>query len=614
MPDSRIVASGAEPLRAYSSRGDQGAAFSLCRPMTQQEHTAWYWTVAPDNDADMLAWLLVRWRVDPICFAVEALRIKLMPYQAAILLDLADAPVDVYAFYGLDHSQPKRQVLAPSGHGLGKTRAVAVSIWWMLICHPFSKTLVTAPTEAQITGQLWSEIRKLYRRIKKAWPDIADEWTILGTSISHKNPDYSDWHCLARTARPEKPEALQGAHALDEDDADGQLARLFGEEADESARGGMLIVFEEAGGIDDTVRETLRGALSEPGARMLAPGNPTRADGWFANDMDKTHQYAVHHLDCRQSDRTKTYSLPYRDFGGRLHSLALRGFVDPRYWLDLLAECDGDEDHDLMRKRVRGIKPRSSDEQIILTKWVEAAQAREPHETDALELPVIGIDFGLTSDKHGAAVRKGFACLLVDEWLPSDAPEEITLQAAERAKDLVDTFGLEVRRRACAVIIGDANGVGRGAMETLARHYRERRENGERWAEVIFFNSGAAALDNRRYQRRRDEIWYREGRRYLSDPRCSLPQYPGLRSQLCTPQASEERRIIKVESKQQIRKRTGQPSGNAADALLMTLAVKKFTQEPDTPVAPPPHPSIFQQHFDRLRASARRPRYIHPPG
>lgn len=571
---------------------------------SRAEREAWRWSPAFATlpEEERLVRLLMRWRADPVCFAVEACSVVLLPYQVAILLDLFDAPAEVFAFYGVDPDKPKRQVLAPAGHGVGKTRIIAVAIWCQLLTCRFSLTLVTAPTSDQLTGRVSGEVRKMRRRIARRWPALAADWEVLGTSITHRDPNFGDWCCNFRTARPEKPEGLQGAHALDADDEFGDLARLFGDSETEGHAGGILVIAEEASGIDDSLREVLEGALSEEGARLFAPGNPTRADGWFARDVQRTDRYAVHCIDCRNSSREDVYLLPYRDFGGTVHHLRQRGFVRPSYWHEILRECDGDEDADRVRVRVRGIPPRSNFESVIRAHWVDAAVARQPDADSLRQRAVIGLDFGLTSDKHGGAVRRGFACLLADEWLPADLPEAITLQAAQWAIEQAETFG-------AGAIVGDANGVGRGAMEYLACYYRERPQLR---VQVVLFNSGAGALDDRRYYRRRDEMWARHGRKWVSDGRCSLPPDPVLRTQLCAPGMHEDAtRRIKVEGKDAIKKRTGQPSGNRADALLHTLMVA----EPEAIPAPAPAPvpvfsPVFAAHFARLRNRADSGRYI----
>lgn len=581
-----------------------------CRSLDEEEALAWHWhdgagliiddMVGYEKDQAFFSWILRRWRVDPICFAVEALRTKLMPYQAHVLLDLANAPMELYQFYGLDSRNAKLQVLIPSGHGLGKTRTLAVGIWWMLLTHMYSHTLCTAPSSAQLTGRLWGEIRKLYRRLKNHWPDIANDWEIQGSSIVHVNPDYGDWNVVARTARPEKPEALQGAHALDDDNADGQLAEIFHDDEPPPAAGGILVVIEEASGVDDSIRKTLEGALSEEGARLLAPGNPTRPDGWFADDCERTQRYAVHTLDCRQSDRTKTYYLPFRDTSGRVQDLYLCGFVSPQYWENILADCDGDEDADYFRVRVRGLKPRSALLNNIKSYWIDNAQQRKNDEESKAKPPIIGLDFGLTSDKHALAVRQGFNMLHGEEWLPHDEPSQITLEAARKAIDTQEIFKARY-------IIGDSNGVGRGAMEYLTQYYQEHNS----YVRVIHFNAGKGALDNNRYSRRRDEMWHKYGRKWVANPACSLLTIPGLKQQLTAPQYSESNNKIYVESKKDMKKR-GIDSTNLADALLMTLMV--YAADNDTQQEPKKKssvvPNIFQKHFDRLRQARQTGTYI----
>jgi hypothetical protein len=605
MGQDTITHASGQTRMGHSTQFPQPAPISaigsfMARSATAQELAAWHWQVQPRDEGEMLSWLIMRWNTDPVMFAIEALRIVLLHYQAQALLDLADAPREVYEFYGLDPTLPKRQVLLPSGHGLGKTRLSAVATWWHLLCRRFSKTICTAPTSDQLTGSLWGELRKMYRRLKKRWPALADEWDILGGSIQHKNPEYGDWHVIARTSRADKPEGVQGAHAMDADDELGDLAALFGEEHDNAPSGGILIICEEASGIDDGIRETLEGSLSEEGARLLAPGNPTRADGWFARDMERRERYAVHHLDCRMSDRTKVYSLPYRDFGGTVHHIRSRGFVHPRYWEGIIGECDDNEDADRVRVRVRGMKPRSSSEQIIRTHWVDAAEHRQPDDASRAEPAIIGLDFGLTSDKHALAVRRGYTMVDGDEWLPKDEPEQITLDAADRA---IEAQQLHNAR----YIIGDSNGVGRGAMEYLSRHYSERPELN---VTVILFNSGEGAIDKARYYRRRDEMWFAKGRAWFADPRCSIPSFPGLKTQLTVTQYHEDTmRRIRAESKQDIKARTGQASGNLADALLQTLMVHTHAAPAPKPEKDP-WPKALDAHFKRFTASQEAGYYI----
>ena len=574
------------------------------REFSERERAAWYWTVSPADELDYLAWVLLRWLIDPVLFCYECLLMALFPYQAQALLDLANAPRELYEFYGLDPGRPKRAVLMPSGHGLGKTRTLAAAIWWHKLTRKASRRLVTAPTSDQITGQLWGEVRKLHRRMHEHWPMLAQDWEVLGSSITHKDPAWGDWETKARTARPDKPEGLQGSHGMDDDDPFGDLAEAFGIERSGATSGGMMVVIEEASGVEDSIREVLKGALSEPDALLLAAGNPTRNDGWFAEDLERTDQYSVIRLDCRMSDSRQVYSLPYRTMGGAVRDVRIQGRVQPKYWEDLLRECDGDEDHDKFRVRVRGLKPRSNFIQVIKTHWLEEAAKRSPDPSSAHAPAVIGLDFGENNDKHGIAATRGPAVLDAEEWLKRDRPDDVVSEAVRRAMDWVEQY----RAR---FLVGDANGIGVHAMETLADYYHVQHP--ELGVRVIFFRAGKSA-NNPRYYRQRDKMWYQDGRRFFSDPRCSIPNDPALIKQLRTPGYHEDdRKKIRVESKSEVEKRTGSPSGNIADAVLQAVTVnvpEGMSAEPEKRVEDPPaHPAVFERHFRRFRDQAQ-DRYI----
>jgi hypothetical protein len=579
--------------------------------MNEQEASVWnwHWQLLGLQQANKLSTehviqhTLLRWRLDPVIFAIEALGVVLKSYQVAILLDLADVPIELYDFYSIDPDKTKRQVLVPSGHGLGKTRVLAVAIWWHLITHPFSMTLCTAPTSDQLTGRLWGECRKMKRALAKHFPDFADQWEVQNAAITNKNPDYADWSCVARTARPEKPEGLQGAHALDIDDEFGDIGRVFGREEKTTQSGGMLIIIEEASGVDIKIREVLDGALSEHGARLLAMGNPTRPDDWFAKDSSAPDRFAVHHLDCRMSNRNEVTDIPYRDLSGKLHHFRQSGFVDPKYWNDMLKECDGDEDSDRFRVRVRGMFPRSAFDQVIKSTWYDDALGRERH-TDSKRYPIIiSLDFGLTSDKHAKHIIQGHNHLDGEEWLPKDKPEEVTLDAFDRAVEDIKLYNAKQY-----YVIGDSNGVGRGAMEMMACY---ARENPRLNITVIHFNAGQGANDKKRYFRKRDEMWHKHFRRWMASQFTSLLDIPGLtlKTQLTTSGFYDSHNRVQVETKKEMKKR-GYDSPNSGDALAQAAYCFYIHVEPRFKTASENQsqpavqkqsiPDVFKKHFNRI--------------
>ena len=80
--------------------------------------------------------LIKRYRNDPVKFAIEVIGIEPDDWQKELLRAVAD---------------PKtRRVTCRSGHGVGKSTAVAMAAIWHVLMRVPSKTVVTAPTSAQL--------------------------------------------------------------------------------------------------------------------------------------------------------------------------------------------------------------------------------------------------------------------------------------------------------------------------------------------------------------------------------------------------------------------------------------------------------------------------------
>src|SRR5262249_39784747 len=112
----------------------------------------------------------------------------------------------------------------------------------------------TAPTAHQLSDVLWGEIAKWHRRLRepfRSWIRVKADRVEL---VSAPGESFA----VARTARKEEPEALQGFHSEN-----------------------MLFLIDEASGVDDIVFEVGEGAMSTAGAKTLMTGNPTRPSGYF---------------------------------------------------------------------------------------------------------------------------------------------------------------------------------------------------------------------------------------------------------------------------------------------------------------------------------------------
>lgn len=151
----------------------------------------------------------------------------------------------------------RRRVSIRSGHGTGKSTLMAWCVLWFLCTRFPAKVPCTAPTGHQLEDVLWAEVAKWLGVLRDKHPQLGEqiEWSAERVYLKRAP---SESFAVARTSRPEKPEALQGFHSEN-----------------------ILFLIDEASGIPDEVFQVAEGALSTEGAYVLMAANPTRMDGYF---------------------------------------------------------------------------------------------------------------------------------------------------------------------------------------------------------------------------------------------------------------------------------------------------------------------------------------------
>ena len=156
-----------------------------------------------------------------------------------------------------------RRISIRSGHGTGKSAFFAWAVLWFMCCYFPCKVPVTAPTGHQLSDVLWAEIASWHRKLRDRYPDLANEFEWASEKFTLKsNP--SESFAVARTSRPERPEALQGFHSEN-----------------------ILFVIDEASGVPEEVFQVAEGALSTEGAFVAMAANPTRMEGYFYDSHHK---------------------------------------------------------------------------------------------------------------------------------------------------------------------------------------------------------------------------------------------------------------------------------------------------------------------------------------
>lgn len=166
-----------------------------------------------------------------------------------------------------------------SGRGIGKSALVSWLTIWMLTTRIGSTTIISANSENQLRSITWAEITKwLAMSINSHWFEVSAtrvtpaKWlTELVERDLKKGTRY--WGVEGRLWSAENPDAYAGVHNFD----------------------GVLVIFDEASGIDDSIWAVTGGFFTEntPNRFWLAFSNPRRNTGYFYETFHSKRDFWV---------------------------------------------------------------------------------------------------------------------------------------------------------------------------------------------------------------------------------------------------------------------------------------------------------------------------------
>lgn len=382
-----------------------------------------------------------------------------------------------------------------SGHGVGKSALVAWVIQWFSSTRPHPQIIVTANTREQLLKKTFREVSVWHKRlINKHW----FEWT--ATKFYHKDHPET-WFAAAVPWSKEHSEGFAGTHEKH-----------------------VLIIFDEASGIDDKIWEVTEGALTTPGAIWLVFGNPTRNTGRFRECFGRyKHRWHTRKIDSRTAKMTNKEQL--------------------QQWVD-----DYGEDSDFVRIRVRGEFPRAGSAQFISSEDVErAGKAQVPEDPQATK--ILSVDVARFGDDQTIILkREGNRVLPLRKFRGLD-----TMQVAAMVAETIDDWQPDGT-------FVDGTGLGAGVVDRLrALNYR-----------VIEVLGGSVPDDPLKYFNKRAEMWGRM-RDWLKGD-VSIPDDDGLRTGLTGLEYGYSNKLaIQLEKKGDMKAR-GLASPDEADALSMSFA------------------------------------------
>lgn len=401
----------------------------------------------------------------------------------------------------ITYTEAIREAVA-SGHGIGKSALVAWLILWAISTFEDTRGVVTANTATQLTTKTWPELYKWHRLF------IAKHWfTVTATSIYSTDPEHEkNWRFDAVPWSLINTEAFAGLH---------NLGRR------------VVLIFDEASAIHDTIWEVSEGALTDEGTEILwfAFGNPTRKTGRF-HACFHTLKHRWHH----QQIDSRTVSLSNK--------------TQIKQW-----EQDYGADSDFFKIRVTGEFPNTSDRQFIPSDIVEAARGRKLGDAQWTFAPVIiSLDNAWTGgDEAVIWKRQGLASWKLGAYPRND---DDTVMAGYLAR-----FEDEHKADAVFIDIGYGTGV-----------FSAGKQMGRKWTLVSF----ASHSNDEGFLNKRAEMWGLM-KKWLQEGG-AIPDDLQLVSELTGPEyVVKLNGKIVLESKDDMKKR-GLSSPNRADALALTFA------------------------------------------
>jgi len=444
---------------------------------------------------------------DPTYFATDVLGVDPWDKQIEILESIRD----------------NRETYVASCHGAGKSFISADAALWFALAHYPSITITTAPTDRQVKGILWKEIRLAHQRARR-------NGIPLGGTLLQQELKWSDDHWIwGFTAADWNPDRFQGFH-------------------EES----ILVIVDEACGVTQAIYDGIAGVLSSENAKLLLIGNPTDPTGYFGRTF-KPGKPGHISISAFDTPNFKAFGITEQDVSRGIWKEKVTGplpypaLVTPQ-WVEDVYHRWG-PDNPLYVAKVLGKFPQESSDALIPLRHIQ--DARDRHITvDRSVQSQLGVDIArFGEDQSVIAHRKG---------------PRVRIEWVGHKLDTMRTTGeiIRVMRETEAVVAKvDVVGIGSGVVDRL-------KEQGYTTAEV---NAGAAPRDKERFANTRAE-WYWALRERFESEDIDLEDEDELASQLAQIKYGiDSKGRIKIEKKEDAKKR-GIPSPDKADAVMHAFA------------------------------------------
>lgn len=300
-----------------------------------------------------------------------------------------------------------------SGHGTGKSMLSSLLLLWFLFAHADCQIACTSPGQQQMYDVLWKEIKKWIEKMPQGMQDLY----IWESSHIRMKESPNVWFARAKTASKENTEALAGVHA-----------------------DWVLILVDEASGVEEAIYETMEGALTSGNVLVFLVSNGTRATGYF---------YDTHNKD---KERWQNYKLSSLD--SPMVDLKYNKDIEDKYGLDSVQYAI----------RVKGEFPKEDgmDDSGYVPLLSESQIRMSPNFGKSLSFSknsILGVDpSGDGDDKTSFVIRDNFKAQKIYEENKSTAKS-----IAEKIMTFIEHYGLKPHN-----VIVDAFGCGMDVGKEVA--------------------------------------------------------------------------------------------------------------------------------------------------
>lgn len=455
----------------------------------------------------------------------------------------------------------------PAATGTGKTFWLSRLVFWFLDCFEDSLVVTSAPKESQLKLHLWAEIGKSFNQFKTVRPSA----TMFTLSLK---PEGGQW------ANPNVPyfnshQAVGFVAGVGADEQSSTKAQGF-------HRKDMLIIAEECAGMNGAIMTAFQNTCTGTNNILVAVGNPD-------SEQDELFKFGA--LGNVNVYRISAFDHPNvvlkEDLINGAVTIASIERRKQKYGVD----------SPLYVSRVRGITPSDGDNNLIKSAWIN--QCNKHHKEFIAKVMegynAVGVDVSNSEngDKACTVFGRGNVCdhiqefqcpnasdlavnLIYEDYEIDDANEKRKHNGRPPINDYgtrkLEDYGI------IAECIGvDTVGVGVSTLNTFnSLGFEITALSGGKWVEVIPLDNedkpmyDFGGLRDQMYWELREDI--RTAKVVFDLPEPMMVQ---LARELRIPKFALSAGAVKIESKEQIKKRMGGKSPNVADAAAYWNWVRK---------------------------------------